>query len=112
MSRAAPDSDALKQAIRAEAARLGFDEVGFAAPELGAASGRLDAFLAAGWHGDMAWLADKAARRRDPRASGRTSAASSCSPSTTGLKATRWPGWRSPIAGSSRSMPRAATITT
>ena len=38
MSRA-PDPDALKQAIRAEAARLGFDEVGFAAPELGAASG-------------------------------------------------------------------------
>jgi epoxyqueuosine reductase len=68
MSGATPDPDAVKEAIRAEAARLGFDEVGFAAPELGAASGRLDAFLAAGRHGDMAWLADKAARRRDPRA--------------------------------------------
>ena len=68
MSRTVSDPDAVKEAIRAEAARLGFDEVGFAAPELGAASGRLDAFLAAGRHGDMAWLADKAARRRDPRA--------------------------------------------
>jgi epoxyqueuosine reductase len=68
MSRAPIDPDALKPAIRAEAARLGFDDVGFAAPEVGEAGGRLDAFLAAGWHGDMGWLADKAARRRDPRA--------------------------------------------
>ena len=67
MSRAPADSAALKPAIRAEAARLGFDEVGFAAPAVGPAAGRLDAFLAAGWHGDMTWLADKAARRRDPR---------------------------------------------
>jgi len=80
MSRAAPDSDALKQAIRAEAARLGFDEVGFAAPELGAAFRPARRLPRAGWHGDMAWLADKAARRRDPAPSGRTSAASSCSP--------------------------------
>jgi epoxyqueuosine reductase len=67
MSNAAGDPTALKPAIRAEAARLGFEAVGFAAPELGIAAGRLDAFLAAGWHGDMAWLADKAERRRDPR---------------------------------------------
>ena len=48
------DAAALKAAIRAEAARLGFDAVGFAAPALGAAGARLDEFLAAGRHGGMA----------------------------------------------------------
>ncbi|MFO1060858.1 MAG: tRNA epoxyqueuosine(34) reductase QueG [Dongiaceae bacterium] len=62
------DAAALKAAIRAEAARLGFDAVGFVAPEPGAAGARLDAFLAAGRHGGMGWMEEKAAWRRDPRA--------------------------------------------
>jgi epoxyqueuosine reductase len=62
------DPAALKAAIRAEAARLGFDAVGFAAPELGDAGARLDEFLASGRHGEMGWMAEKAARRRDPKA--------------------------------------------
>jgi epoxyqueuosine reductase len=62
------DPAALKAAIRAEAARLGFDAVGFAAPAVGAAGARLDEFLASGRHGGMGWMADKAARRRDPLA--------------------------------------------
>jgi epoxyqueuosine reductase len=62
------DTAALKAEIRAEAARLGFDAAGFAAPEIGAAGARLDAFLAAGRQGGMGWMAEKAAWRRDPKA--------------------------------------------
>jgi epoxyqueuosine reductase len=58
---------AIKDAIRAKARDLDFDAVGFAAPEIGDAGRRLDRFLAAGWHGDMAWLAAKRERRADPR---------------------------------------------
>ncbi|MFZ4409849.1 MAG: tRNA epoxyqueuosine(34) reductase QueG [Paracraurococcus sp.] len=55
--------------IRAEAARLGFDAVGFTEallPE--AVRARLDAFLAAGEHGTMGWLAERTAQRAQPRA--------------------------------------------
>ncbi|HTZ04096.1 MAG TPA: tRNA epoxyqueuosine(34) reductase QueG [Xanthobacteraceae bacterium] len=53
----------------AEAARaLGFDAIGVARPDaIAQAAPRLAAFLAAGAHGDMGWLADNAARRADPR---------------------------------------------
>ncbi|GAB4176046.1 MAG: tRNA epoxyqueuosine(34) reductase QueG [Thalassobaculales bacterium] len=58
-----------KSAIRDQALSLGFDAVGFtsaeAAPE---GPARLAAFLAAGFHGDMGWMADTAARRAAPRA--------------------------------------------
>ena len=58
-----------EDALRARAAELGFDACGIAAadaiPEAGA---RLDAFLADGREGDMAWLAAKAVRRRSPQA--------------------------------------------
>ena len=58
-----------RAAIRTRALALGFDAVGFApaaaAPEVGA---RLNAFLAAGRHGDMGWLAAKADRRQSPLA--------------------------------------------
>ena len=61
--------DAVKRAIAAHALTLGFDAVGFApadlAPEAGA---RLRAFLAAGQHGAMGWLADRAAERSHPNA--------------------------------------------
>ena len=55
--------------IRDRALALGFDAVGFAAAELGPeARARLTAFLAAGQHGDMGWLADRAEQRTHPRA--------------------------------------------
>ena len=55
--------------IRAEALRLGFDAIGFAEAHLpDEARARLDAFLAAGMHGTMGWMADRAAQRAHPRA--------------------------------------------
>ncbi|HZS83845.1 MAG TPA: tRNA epoxyqueuosine(34) reductase QueG [Stellaceae bacterium] len=58
-----------RAAIRDEALRLGFDAVGFAKPELGAAArGALAEYLRRGYHGDMGWLQAKAALRTDPRA--------------------------------------------
>jgi epoxyqueuosine reductase len=59
----------LREAIRAEALRLGFDAVGFAPAR---ASGnerleRLRQFVGAGWHGDMGWLAERDAERADPQ---------------------------------------------
>jgi epoxyqueuosine reductase len=48
---------------------LGFDAVGIAPTALGPeARARLATFLQAGQHGDMAWLADRAEQRGDPRA--------------------------------------------
>ncbi len=62
----APDPAAL---IRDKALALGFDAVGFCAAELGPeVRARLGAFLAAGQHGDMGWLAQRAERRAHPRA--------------------------------------------
>ena len=55
--------------IRDKALALGFDAVGFCRAELGPeARARLAAFLAAGQHGDMGWLADRAEQRSHPRA--------------------------------------------
>jgi epoxyqueuosine reductase len=56
-------------AIRDKALALGFDAVGFAPASLGpAARARLAAFLAAGRHGEMGWLAERTEQRGDPRA--------------------------------------------
>jgi epoxyqueuosine reductase len=58
-----------RAAIRAEALRLGFDAVGFTEATLPPeARARLDAFLAAGQHGGMGWMADRAAQRAHPQA--------------------------------------------
>jgi epoxyqueuosine reductase len=68
MSGATATNHPIKSAIRAQALALGFDAVGFApaalAPE---ARTRLAAFLDAGHHGDMGWLAARADERSDPR---------------------------------------------
>ncbi|MBV8095932.1 MAG: tRNA epoxyqueuosine(34) reductase QueG [Acetobacteraceae bacterium] len=65
----APDPVQVRAAIRDRALLLGFDAVGFCAAELGPeARERLHAFLAAGQHGDMGWLADRAEKRSHPRA--------------------------------------------
>ena len=61
--------DGAKRAISAKALQLGFDAVGFAPAHLGSeARARLAAFLAAGQHGDMAWLAERTAERSHPQA--------------------------------------------
>jgi len=57
-----------KAAIRARARELGFDAVGFAAPDVGAEAKRhLGRYLELGLHGDMDWMARTADRRSDPR---------------------------------------------
>ncbi len=57
-----------KPLIRERALALGFDAIGFCRAELGASvRDRLRDFLAAGQHGDMGWLAERAAARGDPK---------------------------------------------
>jgi epoxyqueuosine reductase len=62
-------SEALKSQIRQEAAAAGFDGVAVttvdAVPQ---AAARLAAYLDAGHHGDMTWMAEHAARRKSPAA--------------------------------------------
>ena len=56
-----------RSAIRTRALELGFDAVGFARAELAAqARDGLAGFLAAGYHGDMGWLAERSAQRAAP----------------------------------------------
>jgi epoxyqueuosine reductase len=56
-------------AIRLAAAQLGFDACGFASVEAAwPASARLEAFVAAGRHGTMDWMARTAERRAHPKA--------------------------------------------
>lgn len=62
----------LRDAIRAEASRLGFDAVGFARADLAPHARaerlqRLGEFLEAGWHGDMEWLGERTEQRADPQ---------------------------------------------
>ena len=60
---------AVREAIRVRARAFGFSAVGFAPAEVpDAAAQAFDRFLAAGRHGDMAWMSDTAERRRQPRA--------------------------------------------
>ncbi len=57
-----------RTAIRERALALGFTAVGFAPAHLEEQTRvRLLDFLECGYHGDMGWLEDKAARRGDPR---------------------------------------------
>jgi len=57
-----------RELIRDRALALGFDAIGFCEARLGPeARERLAAFLAAGLHGDMGWLADRAEQRAQPR---------------------------------------------
>jgi epoxyqueuosine reductase len=63
-----PDPADLKTALAIEARALGFDSVGVTDPDaIAGVRERLDAFLDAGAHGQMDWLADNPARRADPR---------------------------------------------
>jgi epoxyqueuosine reductase len=60
-------SKTLKEAIRAEALALDFDQVGFAPPDLARAGPSLKAFLDKGRHGTMDWLEARADQRADPK---------------------------------------------
>ena len=65
--RAPADPTLIKAEIRAEALRLGFAAVGFAAAEAPALQEeRLAAFVELARHGDMAWLAETPGRRANP----------------------------------------------
>ena len=58
----------LKLALSAEAGALGFDRLGTTGPDsIGDAGGHFHAFIEAGAHGDMDWLAANPERRADPR---------------------------------------------
>ncbi|HEX9524775.1 MAG TPA: QueG-associated DUF1730 domain-containing protein, partial [Reyranella sp.] len=62
----------LRDAIRDEALRLGFDAVGFARASLAPEARRerlqrLTEFVEAGWQGDMGWLGERTEARADPR---------------------------------------------
>src|SRR5437763_15797204 len=58
----------IRDAIRSEALAMGFDAVGFAEARLAEeARDNLGEVVARGYHGDMGWLADTAARRGDPQ---------------------------------------------
>jgi epoxyqueuosine reductase len=62
----------LRDAIRDEALRLGFDAVGFAPANLAPEAReerlqRLGEFLDAGWQGDMGWLGERPEQRADPQ---------------------------------------------
>src|SRR4029077_20115020 len=61
-------SATIREAIRGHALALGFDAVGFAAAHLAdRARADLREYIERGYHGDMGWLADTAARRGDPQ---------------------------------------------
>ena len=69
MSRPAANPAAAAARIREHALWLGFDAVGFAPAVLGPeARERLRAFLAAGQHGAMGWLAERTDARSHPQA--------------------------------------------
>ena len=69
MQRGAAMSAEIKSAIRQQALALGFDAVGFAPPSLAPeARAHLAEFIARGYHGDMGWLAERAAQRTQPMA--------------------------------------------
>ncbi|WP_200879416.1 tRNA epoxyqueuosine(34) reductase QueG [Microvirga sp. BSC39] len=62
------DGEGLKRAFVERARALGFDTVRIARPDsIPLAPERLQAWLAAGHHGSMDWMADTAERRADPR---------------------------------------------
>ena len=63
------DAETLKQRLAAQAREEGFVAMGICRPDaVPAVPKRLRAFLEAGYHGQMGWLADRAAWRGDPAA--------------------------------------------
>jgi len=64
----AVDTEALKQRLKAKARELGFVAIGFAPAEDDPLRGRrLQEWLAAGCHGEMSWMEDRAEVRQGPQ---------------------------------------------
>ena len=62
------DAAAIKAALAIEARAIGFSAIGITDPDaIAGARERLQAFLDAGSHGDMEWLANDPARRASPK---------------------------------------------
>jgi len=61
-----PEIEGLKAGLAAEAARLGFAACGIAPAATAGADARLEAWLAAGMHGTMDWMAERLHHRRSP----------------------------------------------
>ena len=62
-------SQSLKEAIRAEAERLGFAACGFTRADANGDAGLdLERWLAAGHHGTMGWMEDRSEQRSSPLA--------------------------------------------
>ena len=65
----APNMEPLEARLKAEAAKLGFAQCRIThADAIPDAAARLEAWLAAGNHGDMAWMEERAHQRGSPRA--------------------------------------------
>jgi len=63
------DASALKERLVAQALREGFAKVGICGPDaVPEAAGRLEAWLAAGHHGQMGWMTERAGWRGNPAA--------------------------------------------
>ncbi|MCO5063865.1 MAG: tRNA epoxyqueuosine(34) reductase QueG [Rhizobiaceae bacterium] len=61
-------SDKLRALIERDARKAGFDVVGVTTPDAAPLAGKqLEQFVAAGFHGSMAWLEETLRRRSDPR---------------------------------------------
>jgi epoxyqueuosine reductase len=61
--------EALARRLKARAAEEGFAACGICAPDaIPEAAGRLQAFVAAGWHGRMRWMAERMGWRGSPQA--------------------------------------------
>ena len=63
-----PSPQALKKALKAQAKALGFDELSVSEPDLREASAHLKAWIAAGHHGEMAFMNTHQALRAEPSA--------------------------------------------
>ena len=69
MALAPPDTTGLRAALIAEAKAAGFVAVGFCRPDaIPHAAEALEAFVEGGYHGEMAWMAERMAWRGNPAA--------------------------------------------
>lgn len=66
MSNFLPDSPELARHIKSWGLALGFQQIGIAAIDLSAAEARLDAWLAAGFHGELDYMAKHGRKRSRP----------------------------------------------
>ena len=106
-------ADPIREAIREQALAIGFRRGrlrrGGAAAE---ARDNLGEFVARGYHGDMGWLADTAARRGDPQELWPEARRVIVLGLNYGGEGDPLAAADDPERGGSRSMPAAATITT